>query len=41
MKLSTKIIIASVALVLVLWGLEALVSTYFMDQFGNQRSGGY
>jgi len=41
MKLSTKIIIGSIVVVLILWGLELLVTTYFMDQFGQQGAGGY
>jgi len=41
MKLSTKIIIGIAVTVAVIWGLELLVTGYFMDQFGNQQAGGY
>jgi len=36
MKLSTKIIIGIALAVVILGGLELLVSSYFMDQYGNQ-----
>jgi len=36
MKLSTKIIIGIALVVIILGGLEFLVSSYFMDQYGNR-----
>ena len=40
MTLSRKIIIGSVVVVLILWGLEALIVGHFMDQFASQQGRG-
>ncbi len=36
MKLSTKIIIGIALAVMILGGLELLISSYFLDQFGSK-----
>jgi len=37
MTLSQKIILGTIVAVLLLWGLETLIVSHFMDQFAGQK----